>query len=330
MNISNFFNVYPGIHILQAFLHSLSAAVIVDRSIHAWGITNPLVRQRFRLIAILLPVFSYPLYQLINPERGSIYFRLNALFDSARWLNLELWGKIPVSILFIAMLAATALIFLVQELIPIMGHAAESKRSEIEWDRPDANSPALKAVESLPEPRPDIFITDDDDLIIYSTTGNNPAIFLSTGLVDNLEPEELQASIAHEFEHIRRSRRPILILTYLIRVLQFFSPATLVEFRKVVEDEEKICDDAAINITGKPRALAEALRKLRHGTAEPEEVYGSNPKEMIHAIELYSHDMLLKRRIYRLSHDMVNSQKRYWLSFSATLATVLTVNYFVI
>jgi Zn-dependent protease with chaperone function len=330
MNISNFFNAYPGIHILQAFLHSLTAAVIVDRSIHAWGVTSPLIRQRFRLIAILAPVFSYPLYQIINPGRGSIYFRLDALFDSARWLNLELWGKVPVSIFFIAMLAATALIFLVQELIPIMGHAAESKRSEIEWDRPDKDSLALKAVESLPEPRPDIFIADDDDLIIYSTTGNNPAIFLSTGLINNLECEELQASIAHEFEHIRRSRRSILILTYLIRVLQFFSPATLVEFRKVVEDEEKICDDAAVEITGKPGALAEALKKLRHGTAEPDGVSGSSPKEMMYAIELYSHDMLLKRRIYRLSHNVARNEKSYWLRFAATLATVLTVNYFVV
>lgn len=330
MNISNFFNAYPGIHILQAFLHSLTAAVIVDRSIHAWGIASPLVRQRFRLIAILAPVFSYPLYQLINPGRGSIYFRLNALFDSSRWLNIELWGKVPVSYFFIAMLTATALIFLVQELIPIMGHAAESKRSEIEWDRPDKDSQVLRAIEGLPEPKPDIFIADDDDLIIYSTTGNNPSIFLSTGLINKLEPEELQASMAHEFEHIRRSKRPILILTYLIRVMQFFSPATLVEFRKVVEDEEKICDDAAVDITGKPDALANALKKLRHGTAESDGIHGNNPREMMHAIELYSHDMLLKGRIFRLSQDLTSKEKSYWLRFAATLMTVLIVNYFVV
>jgi Zn-dependent protease with chaperone function len=330
MNISDFFNAYPGIHILQAFLHSLTAAVIVDRSIHAWGVDSPLVRQRFRLIAILVPVFSYPLYQLINPGRGSVYFRLDSLFDSARWLNLELWGKIPLSIFLIFMLAATALIFLVQELIPIMGHASESKQSEIEWDRPEKDSPALKAVEGLPEPKPDIFIANDEDLIIYSTTGNSPAIFLSTGLINNLEPEELQAAMAHESEHIRRSRRPILILTYLIRVLQFFSPATLVEFRKVVEDEEKICDDSAVDITGKPGALAGVLKKLRHSTAESDSVRGGNPKEMMHAIELYSHDMLLKRRIHRLDHAPEENVESCWLRFAATLATVLAVNYFVV
>jgi Zn-dependent protease with chaperone function len=330
MNISNFFNIYPGIHILQAFLHSLVAAVIIDRSIYSWAITSPLVRQRFRLIAVIVPVFSYPLYQLINPERGSLYFRLDALFDSGRWLNLELWGKVPLSVLFIFLLVGTTAIFLLQEFLPILSHAAESRRSEIEWDRPREGSPALRAIASLPGPMPDMFIADDEDLLIYSTTGKNPAIFLSTGLIATLEPEELEAAISHEVEHIRRGRRPLLMLTYFVRVLQFFSPATLVEFRKMVEDEEKICDDSAVEVTGNPGALAGALKKLRHEPMEPGETRGGSAKEMVRAIETYSHDMLLKRRIQRLQGPAASAGEGGWVRLFITMAAILAINYFIV
>jgi Zn-dependent protease with chaperone function len=329
MDISSFFNTYPGIHIVQAFLHSLTATVIADRSIHAWDIKSPLIRQRFRLIVILVPIFSYPIYQLIDPGRGSISFRLGALLDSNRWLSLELWGKVPVSIFFIALLVSTTALFLVQELIPILRHTAESKQSELEWDHPGEGSPVIGVLKGLPMEMPDIFIAEDANPVVYSTTGNNPAVFLTTGLIDKLEPEELRAAVAHEVAHIRRSRRPLLMFTYLLRVLQFFSPATLVEFRKVVEDEEKICDDSAVEITGKPGALAGALEKLRHGSSD--NIKGDNPAEMLRAIERMSHDMLIRNRIRRLSgREAAQAEGSGWMKFAATLAAVLMINYFIV
>ncbi len=330
MDMSSFFSSYPGTHIIQAFFHSLIAAVIVDRSIHAWSITDPRVRQRFRLIVILVPVFSYPLYQLINPERGSLPFRLSALFDSNRWLSLELWDMIPLSFVFALFLGTTAFIFIMQELIPILSHVAESRQSEMEWDHPQEGSPVLKAIENLEAGNVEVFIANDDDLLIYSTTGNNPAVFISSGLIEDLRPEDLRAAIAHELAHIRRSRRPLLILTYILRVLQFFSPATLVEFRRVVEDEEKICDDEAVALTGRPDALAEVLKKLRHGDEENSNSAGKNPSEMLRTIESMSHDMLLQRRIQRLVSGAGKSDGSGWVRFSITLAVVLILNYYVV
>jgi Zn-dependent protease with chaperone function len=330
MDISSFLSSYPGTHIVQAFFHSLIAAVIVDRSIHAWGITSPLVRQRFRIMVILLPVLSYPLYQLINPSRGSVSFRLGALFDSGRWLSLELWGAIPVSLLFAAFLSLTAFIFFFQELVPILRHAAESRKSEIEWDHPQEGSPALAAADALGGEKPEVFIADDEDLLIYSTTGNKPAVFISSGLVGALEPAELEAAMAHELAHIRRSRKPLLIVTYIVRVLQFFSPATLVEFRKIVEDEEKICDDEAAGLTGNPGALASTLGKLKLEDAEKAGAGDRKPAQAMAAIESMSHDILLERRIRRLGNEARQTGGGQWLSFSVTLAAVLVINYFVV
>jgi hypothetical protein len=136
--------------------------------------------------------------------------------------------------------------------------------------------------------------------------------------------------MAHEIAHIRRSRRPLLIVTYIVRVLQFFSPATLVEFRKIVEDEEKICDDEAAGLTGNPGALASTLEKLKLEDSEQAGAGDRKPAQAMAAIESMSHDILLERRIRRLGNEARQTGGGQWLSFSATLAAVLVINYFVV
>ncbi len=122
MDVSTIFNTYPGMYITQSFCHSTIAFLIVERTIHIWKITDPFVRQRFRILIILAAVFSMPLYQIINPARGSIMFRQSSLFDSKRWLYLELPGSVPLGMIFIIILFMTSLIFIFQELIPVLRH----------------------------------------------------------------------------------------------------------------------------------------------------------------------------------------------------------------
>ena len=61
----------------------------------------------------------------------------------------------------------------------------------------------------LSDAPPDLFVEEDDDPAIHSVTNHRPAIYLTTGLLQCLEPAELKAAIAHEIAHIRRSRRPL-------------------------------------------------------------------------------------------------------------------------
>ncbi len=254
MNIATFFSSYVGMYIAQAFCHSLIAALIVDRAIQAWDITNPLIRQRFSLIVMLFPIVSFPVYQYINPGRGSVSFRLETLFDINRWLNLELWGIIPVNLLFIAMLSVTTLVFLVQEMVPILMHTIESRRSSSEEEEAIDHPAINDALENFPGERPRISVIDDDELLLFSTTRNEPTVYLSSGLVAGMDGEQLQAAIAHEVAHIERNRRPLLVVVYLIRMLMFFNPVILVEFRRMVQEEEKICDDVAVALTQRPGA----------------------------------------------------------------------------
>jgi Zn-dependent protease with chaperone function len=319
-----------GMYIVQSICHSAVAAAVADISILAWKVNSPLLRQRFRVIVILVPIFSFPLYQAINPDRGSISFRLEALFDINKWLNLELWGKIPFGTLFILMLTITAIVFVLQEMIPVLRHVIESgKSAPVMEDPPD--SPVLKnALEGLPGEKPDISIIDDDELILFSSTGREPNIFLSTGLLREFDAEQLQVAIAHEIAHIKRSRKPLLVLVFIFRVLMLFNPVALIEFRKTVQEEEKICDSIAVSITEKPQVLAEVLGKFRTGAQGNEGLGPVKLSSMANALERYSHDMLLQSRILRLKQETAYGAGEGWFQFAVTLVFIIFLNYFIV
>src|SRR3972149_3832135 len=65
-------------------------------AIKAWDVRDPAVRQRVFLVPVVAPVFLLPLFQLFRPERGSTYFRSGTIFESGRWLELEMFGTHPV------------------------------------------------------------------------------------------------------------------------------------------------------------------------------------------------------------------------------------------
>ena len=329
MDLTNLLNAYPGIHVVQAFLHSVSAAIIAHRAILDWNIRSPVIRQKFHLIAVFAPVVSYPLYQWINPDRGTVYFRLGALFDSDRWINVELWNVLPVGLLFVLVLAASTAVFLFQELIPILRHRSGPSDPASRTVRADRGSPAALAAEGLAGEAPEILVVEDDDPAIHSVVGRSPAIYLTTGLLRSLQPAELRAAIAHEVAHMRRSRRPLLMIAYVVRVLQFFSVGTLVAFRRAAAEEEKICDDWAVEATGRPDALAAVLEKLRHSDAY--EVESREAGEGLRSIEHMSYDLMVRERIRRLADgESTPAGTGDWLKFAVTAASIAILNYYIV
>lgn len=330
MNLSGFFNTYPGMYMAQAFCHSVIAFILVERVIQLWDINNPLIRQRFGLLVIVLPVVSFPLYQFINPDRGSISFRLGSLFDMSRWLNLDLWGVVPLGLFFIIILLITAKIFLFQEMVPVIKHTLESKQFSSEREEPDNHPSVLEALEHLSVEKPDIYTLDDDDFMLFSSTGRNPAIFISTGIVDALNMDQLKAVIAHEIAHIRRNKKPFLIIAFLFRVAMFFNPAVLIEFRRIVQEEEKICDDMAVNLTNDPAALSEALKKLYYKDRILNPLKFRGLFKMRDSLEEYSHNMQIGSRIIRLEKASAQRADGNWGELLITVFVIMAINYFVV
>ncbi|MBI5739980.1 MAG: M48 family metalloprotease [Nitrospirae bacterium] len=329
MHISVYFDTYPGMYMAQAFCHSVIAFIMVERAITLWKINSPLIRQRFGLLVILLPIFSFPLYQLINPDRASIAFRLGALFDINRWLNLEL-GGVPLGALFIIIVFVTTLIFLLQEMVPVLRHTFESKRSGLHAAGSDNNPAVTRAVEQLSAEKPDIFTLDDDEFILFSSTGKNPAIFISTGIIETLSAEQLRAVVAHEIAHIKRNRKPLLLMAFLLRMTMFFNPVVLLEFRRIVQEEEKICDDMAVLSTKDPAALSEALQKLYYRDDVTNPLQLRRFSGMRDSLEEYSHNVQIGNRIARLEYSPVHGKDGKWAELIVTVIIIVGINYFVV
>ena len=327
MTIASFFNSWPGMYLAQSFLHSLIAAIIVDTSLIAWKIENPMVRQRFRLLVIILPIVAFPLYQLISTERGSALFRLEAMFNINRWMNLELWGAIPLGVLFLLVLAFAAAIFLIQELTPIIRHSASEGGVEATVAGP--GSVVSLVLDSIPGERPSVLILADPEPVIFSSTGRAPIIYLSEGLLQTFTEQELRAALAHEIGHIRRSRRPLMVVIFLLRVLMFYNPVILMEFRRIVQEEEKICDDLAVAMTGDRKAMAGALRKFFDADEGFRAAHSGEEQRLRDRIEEFSHSLLIETRLARLEEPPAPEAKES-VAFAIVLATIVAVNFYVV
>jgi Zn-dependent protease with chaperone function len=320
-------------YVVQNIMHSIVALLIVECALISWRIRAPHIKQWFRMLVIFLPLMSFPIYQLASPHRGDVYFRLNSLLDSNRWLFLDVWGGISILFIFISLLLLTCLIFLIQELIPLISDMLrkkhESEEEIIQEADTEAEGKIANALNHLPISRDFIDIIRVDDLVLFSSTGLNPKIYVSTGLINTFNAEHLNVAFAHEIAHIKRSRRPVLIIAYLFRIIMFFNPVAMFEFRRLAQEEENVCDNIAVMMTGKPDILIEAVQMLRPSnedvTSESKGIDG-----IISRVENYSHDIQLKNRIEKIS--TYNQQDSGWwaIPFILTAAFIVLINYYIV
>jgi len=329
MSLADLLLTLPGRYLVESVCHSLTAAIIVESALRAWRIGQPIVQQRLRTLVIFIPAFAFPAYQLVDPGRGTMASRMNALLNTDGWLYLDLCRGIPGYLLFFLMLALTAAIFLVQELLPIVRHMRGSDADVARRLSPKEGEGMRDVVRGIPGETPQIAFLDVDDPLIYSTTGPGATVYVSRGIQAMLTRDELQAAIAHEVAHVRRSHSSALVMLFLLRALMFFNPVALVEFRKIVHAEEDICDDYAVSWTRNPEALAVALQRLYHSPETPEVFHLERLSNLRSALEEYSHKLHIAERIQRLRH-VDNDRERGWpLVFAIVVVVIIAINYYV-
>jgi beta-lactamase regulating signal transducer with metallopeptidase domain len=78
----------------------------------------------------------------------------------------------------------------------------------------------------------------------------------------DLLDEEIEAMLAHELAHARRSDPLLLALCRAVEVVLFFQPLLPIARRRLVEEIEILCDDRAARTTGDPAALASCLAEV--------------------------------------------------------------------
>ena len=325
--IIRFLFSYPGMYITQSVLHSIIAVIIVELSFFAWDIRDHLTKFRYRLLTLTLPVLMFPLYQAFDPQRGSWYFRLNtALFDSQRWLELNVLGVIPLSIVFVVFLTIVTAVFLFQEILPIF----RDRSSGID---PDVCRGTLETLDEMLDSicrtlnieKPSICIIDEPLPILVTHGFRDHRIIVSNHLIETLDERQLKGALTHEAVHIMRDSSSKTQGIYLLRMLMFYNPVSLVEFRRIVHDDEFICDAITVSKTKDPAALIGAISSFYYHPAETEGL-----SQMKERIESHSHNLLLDERIARLREIGHEGPERFrWVPFLLTASVILVMGYLV-
>ncbi|MGC2300373.1 MAG: M56 family metallopeptidase [Acidobacteriaceae bacterium] len=89
-----------------------------------------------------------------------------------------------------------------------------------------------------------------------------PWILLPVTAITGLSPEQLEVVLYHELAHIRRADYLWNLLQTMVETLFFFHPAVWWISRRVREERELCCDDAAVKRCSDPAVYASALLRI--------------------------------------------------------------------
>lgn len=107
-------------------------------------------------------------------------------------------------------------------------------------------------VKLLPETVPGAFVTG----------GRRARVLISPSLIEALEPDELDAILAHELAHIAARDLSVMVVAGLLRDVVAWNPVAHLALRCLVSEREFEADRHAAAVTGKPLAVAASLVKM--------------------------------------------------------------------
>ncbi|OFZ17778.1 MAG: hypothetical protein A2X94_04215 [Bdellovibrionales bacterium GWB1_55_8] len=169
---------------------------------------------------------------------------------------------------FVVLVAGSALIFLLQEAIPVWKRARALPRGEAFRDQrlEQALERVIAGFQGYRRWRgrvPYVFRLESSESIASLHGILTPRILISSALMSKLDDQELDAVLAHELAHVAFGGNPRTILLWAVRAIQVLNPAALIAFRGILELRERACDELAAAVTGRPAALASALLKVQ-------------------------------------------------------------------
>jgi Zn-dependent protease with chaperone function len=319
-------------YMVQSVVHSMVTLLIIEVSLRIWRVSTVEERFRYRLLVILLPFLMFPIFQFVDPRRGSFYFvQDRAFFSSMRWLGIDLLGIFPVAYAFFFIALAVSALVIVQEIVPIVRDLFARKGGAVQEGLCPCSQLEQMVAEmsdDLKIAKPSVMIIESESPLIYTAGTTNHTIVVSCSLIEVLDIRQLRTALAHELAHIVRRSTVTTMFVFLVRLCMFYNPVSLLQFRRLIQDDEQICDDITVSITGDAQALASALTMFSLDLPRHAAHRFSDLKD---AIETTSHNLRLSERISRLeAANPVEQHSAGWGRYALTLLTIVLVNYFVV
>ena len=108
----------------------------------------------------------------------------------------------------------------------------------------------------------------DDEVVVAVTRFGRGRVVVSDRALEMMDHDELAAGMAHEFAHLRRRHRPLLLLASLLSTIGRPLPGTTTAHRELCFQLERDADAWAVKRLHDPLSLASAICKVA-GAVEP-------------------------------------------------------------
>ncbi len=90
----------------------------------------------------------------------------------------------------------------------------------------------------------------------------SPIVIVPVAAFASLDPAQLRCLLAHELQHIRRHDHLINAIQVVLETILFFHPVIWWLSKQVRLEREYCCDQTALQLTGDPKLLAQALTSM--------------------------------------------------------------------
>jgi hypothetical protein len=107
-----------------------------------------------------------------------------------------------------------------------------------------------------------------DEIVVAVTRFGRGRVVVSDRALEMMDEQELAAGMAHEFAHLRRRHRPLLLLASLLSTIGRPLPGTATAHNELCFHLERDADAWAVNRLHDPLSLASAICKVA-GAVEP-------------------------------------------------------------
>ncbi len=158
------------------------------------------------------------------------------------------------------------------------------------------------------EPRLGAVLVEHSEPVAYCVAGRHPTVILSTGALQELDPAQLAAVLAHERAHLTGRHHRLLALARIGSLVLPFLPLMRDADEQVARLVEMHADDAAARAND-PRSLATALVVLAAG-ASPAPALAAAATDSVQRI----------RRLLRPAEPLGTARRRMLRATAASLA----------
>ena len=246
----------------ESVLHAFVAALVYAALVRSWRVHDPGSRLALGVVALAWSAAGVPALGRLAPARTGEAFRDDrALFDSARWNDLQV-ASVGLADAGVALMVAAGGLLFLRDLVPWLrerrgGHPAPACAG---WP---GSARLRTTVERLAGRMrlapPPLHLLDVDEPVMLCAGARRPVLVVSRGACSRLDDGALEAAVAHELAHVERRDPAAGWLLMAVRAACWFNPVVQVLARDLAQEMERRADDRAVALGGDRAALAAAL-----------------------------------------------------------------------